>query len=92
MQLEELRDTDPCPPYRGLNTDTFFLLTIDVLSTTVGMCKRVLATFDLLVERLGIRVVSLDFGVGSEVMTVQGGIHIGYGRPVGRIVDNSTLQ
>ena len=81
VKLEDLDESFPCPPYRAFSGDTYLQLELMPTTPTVGLCKRVIATFDWLLEHYGFKEVFFNFGVGLDVNQYQGTLWIGLGRP-----------
>ena len=92
IKLENLNDNDICRPYRAEDGLTYFdLVPRSSFHPTVGLCRRVVATLDLMFSKLGVIEVSLEFGVGHDASEYQGMIRTGIGRPLGDFMSNSTF-
>ena len=81
VKLGDLDENTLCPPYRAFSGDTYLKMEVMPTPPTVGLCRRVIAIFELLLSQYGFKEVFFNFGVGSDVSKYKGTLWIGLGRP-----------
>ncbi len=82
FRFGDLNATDPCPDYQAYSGETYLILEVNPLfPPTVSLCRWVIATFELCVQRWGVRAISFKFGAGIHSTEYQGIFQIGLGRP-----------
>lgn len=71
----------PCPNYIVQGQDTY--LALEVMRSrppTVAVCRRMVTTFDMFIQSMGVKELALTFGVGLDYGKLQGSFGIGLGR------------
>lgn len=82
FRYEDLTESDPCPPYRAIGDGTYLLLQPYHSVPNVGFCRKVMATFELLVDKLGFRDTKFTFGCAADHRECQGMVQIGTETPI----------